>query len=62
MKEFKNMILKNYKTAIPGILTLVSVGLYFFDIIDSNQLLTGIGVLVSAGLIASKDAKKSLNE
>lgn len=46
----------NYKTSIPAILGLVAVGLYWFKLIDSEQLTTGVTLLTAAGLIGAKDA------
>lgn len=47
-------ILKNYKTTIPGILSIVAVGLYWVGYITTEQFISGTAILVSAGLIGSK--------
>jgi hypothetical protein len=47
----------NWKTTLAGTLVLACVGLYFGGIIDKEQLTVGIGVLMGAGLIVSKDSK-----
>ncbi len=57
MKEFKSL-LTNYKTSLPAFLGLVCVGLYFFDVIDKDQLTVGIGAFVSIGLLGAKDHTK----
>jgi len=46
----------NYKTSIPAFLVVVAVGLYWFKLIDSEQLTTGVTLLTAAGLIGAKDA------
>jgi hypothetical protein len=48
-------ILKNYKTTIAAILTLISVILYWCRIIDTEKFITGTALLISSGLILSKD-------
>lgn len=50
--------IQNYKTASSGVLILVLVGLRLFEFVTTEALLTCIGVLTSAGLIAAKDAKR----
>lgn len=50
-------ILTNWKTTISGALALVAVGLYWANKIDSTQFASGIGLLTSAGLILSQDAR-----
>lgn len=51
-------ILTNFKTSIPAFLVAGCVGLYFFDVIDKEQLTIGIGMFVSLGLLGAKDHSK----
>lgn len=48
--------LLNYKTSIPALLGVLAVGLYWFKLIDTEQLTTGVTLLTAAGLFGAKDA------
>jgi hypothetical protein len=48
--------LMNYKTTVPALLAVVAVGLYWFKVIDVEQLTTGVTLLTTLGLIGAKDA------
>lgn len=51
-------ILKNYKTTFPAILSVVAVGLFWFDVIDQKQLTVGMAILLSAIGVGAKDHDK----
>jgi hypothetical protein len=46
----------NWKTSLAGALVLVIVGLLLGGVVTNEQALTAFGILVAAGLVASKDA------
>jgi len=58
MKEIKGFF-KNYKTSLPAIAVGLLVVLHLTNKITSEQLLTAIGVLTTAGLLAAKDHSKT---
>lgn len=47
----------SWNTAISGLLTILAVVLFWFDIIDMDKLVSGIGILAGAGLVLSKDGE-----
>lgn len=48
-------IIKNYKTTASALLILLSIAIYWADLITKEQLETGIAILASFGLLAAKD-------
>ena len=51
-------MLKNYKTSIAALLTLVCIVLNFANVITTEQLVIGTGLLTSIGLVVAKDADR----
>jgi hypothetical protein len=56
-------IFNNYKTTIPGLLGIISVGIYWMGYITTEQFTSGIGFLFSVGLLGARDYdKKETND
>lgn len=53
-----NLIIKNFKTSISGVLVIICIILNFCNVITVEQLTVSTGLFVSLGLLASKDSEK----
>lgn len=54
----KTTLLKHWKTNTIAVISLIVVGLYITDYIDTEQLAAIQGFLIATGLIVSKDSDK----
>lgn len=61
MKNIKSIV-KNYKTSIPALFILISVVLYYCNVIDKDQMQAGITAFTAAGLFGAKDNDKNDTE
>lgn len=51
--------MKNWKTNLVGLVILVLLALYIFNVISTEQFITITGFLVGIGFFASKDFNKN---